>query len=58
MTKPILEVNNLSKCYRLGTLGAASFAEDLSWAWQRLSGKKQEIDPRVFKTVRKFGSET
>ena len=57
MTKPILEVNNLSKCYRLGTLGATSFAEDLSWAWQKLSGKKQEIDPRVLKQLENSGAD-
>ena len=56
MTKPILEVNNLSKCYRL-VLGATSFAEDLSWAWQKLSGKKQEIDPRVLKQLENSGAD-
>jgi lipopolysaccharide transport system ATP-binding protein len=57
MTKPILEVNNLSKCYRLGSLGATSFAEDLSWAWQKLCGKKQEIDPRVLKQSENSGAD-
>ena len=57
MTKPILEVNNLSKCYRLGSLGATSFAEDLSWAWQKLCGKTQEIDPRVLKQLEESGAD-
>jgi lipopolysaccharide transport system ATP-binding protein len=57
MTKPILEVNNLSKCYRLGTLGATSFAEDLSWAWKKLSGQKQEVDPRVLNQLKNSGSD-
>jgi lipopolysaccharide transport system ATP-binding protein len=34
---PIIEVHNLSKCYRLGQLGARSLREDVERLWGRLS---------------------
>ena len=38
--KPIIEVNNISKQYRLGTIGTGSMAHDLNRWWHRLRGKE------------------
>lgn len=37
--QPIIEVENLSKCYRLGQLGAKSLRDELALQWKRLSGQ-------------------
>jgi lipopolysaccharide transport system ATP-binding protein len=44
MTKPVIEVSNLSKRYRLGTIGATSLKEDLHVFLSRLR-KRKEADP-------------
>jgi lipopolysaccharide transport system ATP-binding protein len=38
MSKPIIEVRNLSKRYRLGAIGATSLREEASRYWDRLRG--------------------
>ena len=58
MSKPIIEVKNLAKCYRLGSLGATSFAEDIGALWKRLRGHKEEIDPRVLEQLKKQGKDS
>jgi len=40
MNKSIIEVRDLSKVYRLGTLGATSFAEELRSMWGRFAKKE------------------
>jgi len=40
MAKPIIEVANLSKLYRLGNFGAKSLIEDLNRLFHRLQGKQ------------------
>lgn len=55
MPKPILEVNNLSKCYRLGSFGASSFAEDLGRIWHRFFTKSEYLDSRKLKHFEKSG---
>jgi lipopolysaccharide transport system ATP-binding protein len=39
MSRPIIEVHGISKRYRLGTLDAGSFREELDRAWARLRGR-------------------
>jgi lipopolysaccharide transport system ATP-binding protein len=39
MTDIVIKVENLSKQYRLGSVGTGSFAHDLNRTWQRLRGK-------------------
>lgn len=40
-SKPIIEVKNLSKRYRLGTIGARSFRDAVDNGWQRLKSRFQ-----------------
>ncbi len=40
MNQPIIEVNNLTKVYRLGALGARSFAEETKAIFSKIIGKK------------------
>ena len=42
MSKPIIEVKNLSKRYHLGRIGATRFKDDLERAWARLRGTHHE----------------
>ncbi|MGC3988620.1 MAG: hypothetical protein QM796_02825 [Chthoniobacteraceae bacterium] len=39
--KPVVEVQNLSKLYRLGDIGASSLRESLETFWGRLRGRQQ-----------------
>ncbi len=39
MSNAVISVENLSKIYRLGTIGSTTLREDLSRAWARLRGK-------------------
>lgn len=39
MTQPIIKVENISKQYRLGTVGTGSFAHDMNRWWHRVRGK-------------------
>jgi lipopolysaccharide transport system ATP-binding protein len=39
MTQPIIEVQNLSKRYRLGVVGATTLRDDAARLWQQLRGK-------------------
>jgi len=39
MSRPIIEVRGISKRYRLGSLDAGSFREEVHRAWDRLRGK-------------------
>lgn len=55
MPKPIIEVNNLSKCYRLGSIGSSSFAEDLGRIWHRFFTKSGPIiEKQKNKTINQF----
>ena len=40
-SKPIIEVEGLSKCYRLGLVGARSLREEIERLWERLRRKKR-----------------
>ena len=40
MSNTVIKVENLSKQYRLGTVGTGSFAHDLNRGWHRIRGKE------------------
>jgi lipopolysaccharide transport system ATP-binding protein len=42
MSRPIIEVSNLSKVYRLGEIGANSLREEMTAFWTRLRGRKED----------------
>lgn len=42
MTKPIIEINDVSKCYQLGAIGATRLRDDMDRLWQRISGKTEK----------------
>ncbi len=39
MSRPIIEVKNVSKCYQLGAIGATRFRDDLERFWNQWTGK-------------------
>ena len=39
MSSPVISVENLSKVYRLGAIGATTLRDDCSRAWAYLRGK-------------------
>lgn len=51
MSKPIIEVRNLTKRYRLGSIGATSLREEFGRAWDRLRGVPHP-DPQEFWALR------
>lgn len=40
MAKPIIEIINISKQYRLGTIGTGSLSHDINRWWHRVRGKE------------------
>ena len=58
MSEPVIHVQNLSKAYRLGTLGAKSFGDDVRSLWNKLRGKETKLDPKVVEQLGKEGSST
>ncbi len=48
MSRPIIEVQSLSKCYRLGSIGATSLREEASRMWDNLRSKKKNDDAKEF----------
>ncbi|MDQ3621014.1 MAG: ABC transporter ATP-binding protein [Verrucomicrobiota bacterium] len=42
MSQPIIEVESISKCYRLGSIGATSLREELDRIWDRLRGRTSD----------------
>lgn len=51
MAKPIIQANNLSKAYRLGSLGAKTFADDIRSFWNKITGKEAPLDPKVIEQI-------
>ena len=41
MNKPIIEVKNLSKLYRLGAIGSTTFQESVDRWWYKMRGKEE-----------------
>jgi lipopolysaccharide transport system ATP-binding protein len=56
MSEPAIIVENVSKAYRLGTLGAKSFADDVRGLWNKLRGKEEPLDPKVLEQLDQEGS--
>lgn len=52
MSKPIIEVENLGKRYRLGRVGARSLRDELENGWRRLRGGLPQEDARDFWALR------
>ena len=52
MSRPIIEVENLSKRYRLGVVGATTLREDLSRFTRRLRGEQAPQDISEFWALR------
>ena len=52
MSRPIIEVHNLSKKYRLGVVGATTLREDLARVTSRLRGREQEAEKGEFWALR------
>lgn len=50
--KPIIEVENLGKRYRLGRIGAGSLRDELENTWRRLRGEMPPEDERDFWALR------
>lgn len=55
MTKPIIEVKGLGKYYRLGSLGANSFADDVKKMWKRKRGVQENMDPQIVEQLQQQG---
>ena len=51
MSRPIIEVTNLSKVYRLGEIGATSLREEASAFWDRLRGRRTAMNEREFRAL-------
>ena len=53
----VIKINNLSKCYDLGTISSGSLNQDLALLWSKLSGKSDQeklvIDNNDLKKVTK-----
>ncbi|MCS7020170.1 MAG: ABC transporter ATP-binding protein, partial [Bernardetiaceae bacterium] len=47
MSDVVLKVENLYKRYRLGTVGAASFKEDIQRLWAKLRGKPDPFEKYI-----------
>jgi lipopolysaccharide transport system ATP-binding protein len=51
MSKPIIEVQNLSKLYRLGTIGVTTIRESAQKWWHKLRGEHHKIYPTSHKRL-------
>lgn len=51
MAKPIIEVNNISKRYTLGAIGATRLMDDVERLWHRISGKVARPDKMEFRAL-------
>jgi len=45
MSKPIIEVNHLSKLYKLGTVGATTLRESFDRWWHKARGEEHKLHP-------------
>jgi lipopolysaccharide transport system ATP-binding protein len=57
MTKPIIKVENLSKKYRLGTIGSKTLRADLNRWWAKVRGKDDPLT-KVDQTLPALGQKT
>jgi lipopolysaccharide transport system ATP-binding protein len=52
MAKPIIEVQDISKCYQLGAIGATRLRDDLERVWHRITGQSEKADEKEFWALR------
>jgi len=52
MSQPIIDVQNLSKRYRLGRIGATTLRDDMARVWSRLRGRAPSSDTGDFWALR------
>jgi len=52
MSRPAIEVRNVSKVYQLGTIGATSLKEELGRLWDRARGRAQAVKTGEFVALR------
>ena len=52
MSKPIIEVKNVSKRYQLGAIGATRLRDDVERLWHRLTGQSEKADEKEFWALR------
>lgn len=52
MSQPIIDVQNLSKRYRLGRIGATTLRDDMARVWSRLRGRAPASDTGDFWALR------
>lgn len=52
MSRPIIEVENLTKCYRLGSIGATTLRDSFGAWWDELRGRTTATDARDFWALR------
>jgi len=58
MSKTVLEVNNLSKQYRLGQVGTGTISHDLNRFWYKIRGKEDPYLKVSETNIRSVGSES
>lgn len=52
MSRPAIEVHNVSKAYQLGTIGATSLKDELGRVWGRIRGREQARPKSEFHALR------
>ncbi len=52
MTRPAIEIRNVSKVYRLGSIGATSLKDELGRAWARVRGRAEPSKEGEFAALR------
>ncbi|MEI6350319.1 MAG: ABC transporter ATP-binding protein [Verrucomicrobiota bacterium] len=57
MSRPIIEVRNLSKVYQLGSIGANSLRNECALLWEKLRGRHERQKKGEFWALREVGFE-
>ena len=52
MSRPAIEVRNVSKIYQLGAIGATSLKDELGRTWNRLRGRHEPVKTSEFAALR------
>jgi lipopolysaccharide transport system ATP-binding protein len=52
MAKPIIEVQDISKCYQLGAIGATRLRDDVERVWHRFTGQSEKTKEKQFWALR------
>jgi len=51
MSRPIIEVRNLSKVYQIGAIGATRLKDDVERLWSRIRGRRETGRKGKFKAL-------